>query len=97
MKINGELELSLQVVSVVAGERDEVSRQIYKQSLRDFLFSAAQEVFLDDTHKGRNAARRRRHWSRRNVTLILMERFTGISQQTVLGDRRACDWNGFIP
>ena len=79
MKISGDLELSSRVVSVVASERDEVSRQLYKQSLRDFLFNAAQAVFLDATHKGRNAARRRRHWSRRNVTPILVERFRGIS------------------
>ena len=95
-KIRVDLDLTLQVVSVVAEERDEEARQRYRQSLIDFVHHPSQVVFLDETHKGRNAARRRRHWSRRGITPILSERFNGISHGKLYSMIAASDWNGFI-
>jgi hypothetical protein len=57
-----DLGWSLQVASVVAGQRNEGHRQQYKKALQMWVFNANQIVFLDETFKGRNASRRRRCW-----------------------------------
>ena len=49
---------------------------------------------IDETHKDRNAARRRRGWSNRNTkTVLTHEWFKSIVRYTLIG---AADINGFI-
>lgn len=91
-----DLGWSLQVASVVAGQRNEEDRQQYKDTLEMWVCNAAQAVFIDESFKGRNASRRRRCWSQKNLTPIIQENFYGhrSKKYSLLA---ACDVDGFIP
>jgi hypothetical protein len=52
-------------------------------------------VFIDESSKGRNASRRRRHWSVRGKTPFLDTLFTGSHGKTYTL-LAACDLDGFI-
>jgi hypothetical protein len=52
-------------------------------------------LFLDETHKDRNAARRRRHWSLRNYTPEVSATFLG-SHSKRYSLLAACDMEVFI-
>jgi hypothetical protein len=90
-----DLGWSLQVASVVAGQRNEAHRQEYGNALKTWVFNANQVVFLDETFKGRNASRRRRCWSRKNETPLIQENFYG-HQSKKYSMLAACDVDGFI-
>lgn len=94
-KINEELKMSLQVVSIHAKQRDEEQRQRYRKGLDCFLAHVKQLVFLDETHKGRSASRRRRHWALRNHSPILRETFVSKHSKRY-SMIAAYDVNGFI-
>ena len=86
---------SLQIASVVAGQRNEEDRQQYRETLRLWVFHSRQPVFIDETFKGRNASRRRRCWSPKNNTPIIQEKFVG-HRSKKYSMLAACDVDGFI-
>jgi hypothetical protein len=94
-KLNDELNMSLQVVSLLAKQRDEQERRAFKESIERFLVHVNQLVFLDETHKDRNAACRHRHWSPKGKSPFMKERFHEYN-----GKRysmiAACNVEGFI-
>lgn len=95
-RIRNDLNMTLQAISLVAGERNEEERARYDESIRAFVHRPDQVVFLDETHKGRNASRRRRHWSMRGVRPIVYEKFDTVSRGRLYSMVAACDYNGFI-
>ena len=54
---------SLQVATNRASQRDANERREYKRTLHAIVTSPDQLALIDETHKSRNEARRRRHWS----------------------------------
>ena len=68
---------SLQVATVSAGQRDDEQLQPYMAALDAWAIDPRQLLHLDETHKDRNAARRRRHWSLRNKTPEVSATFVG--------------------
>lgn len=94
-KVRDELNMSLQVVSMHAKQRDEEERQRYREGLQRWLVHVNQLVFLDETHKGRSASRRRRHWAVRNHSPIVHEKFNS-NHSRRYSMIAACDVNGFI-
>ena len=56
----------LQVCYEIAMQRDEIERARYKAALSALVQNVDQLVFVDETHKDRNSAQRRRGWGRRN-------------------------------
>jgi transposase len=86
---------SLQVATNRASQRDADERRQYQQVLHAIVESPDQLVFIDETHKSRNEARRRRHWSPRGRTPFRDVAFQGSHdpRYTMIA---ACDVNGFI-
>ena len=90
-----QLGLSLQVVTYLARQRDEEQRSQYKSALEMLVMHPNQLLFLDETAKGRNDARRRRSYSPRGVTPTASVPFTG-SHGKRYSMLAACDMDGFI-
>jgi transposase len=89
------LNYSLQVVTRIAGQRDEEERRRYMSAINTFALYPSMLLFLDETAKDRNSARRRRHWSLRNHTPEVSEVFRG-SHGKRYSMLASCDWNGFV-
>jgi DDE superfamily endonuclease len=89
------LNYSLQVVTRIAGQRDEDEWRQYTMAISTFALHPSMLLFLDETAKYRNSAQRHRHWSLRNCTPIVSELFCGShgKQYSMLA---SCDWNGFV-
>jgi DDE superfamily endonuclease len=87
----------LQVVTDKALQQDENerSRYRYKAALSAVLVRPEMVVFIDESHKDKNAARRRRWWSRRGLTPVRRSTFSG-NRATRYTFLAACDINGFI-
>lgn len=90
-----KLNLSLQVVTYIARQRDEDERRQYKSALETLVLNARQCVFLDETAKDRSASRRRRFWSPRGTTPTATATFQG-SHGKRYSMLAACDVEGFI-
>jgi hypothetical protein len=68
----------------------------YIRALEHILANPSMALFVDETAKDRNAARRRRHWSKQCQTPIEREFFIGDNQRKRYSMLSACDMNGFI-
>ena len=55
---------SIQVATERAAQRDEEERASYQMALYNHLHDLSQFIFIDETHKDRNATQCRRHWSK---------------------------------
>ncbi|KAH9132187.1 hypothetical protein AeRB84_021313 [Aphanomyces euteiches] len=88
------LGFSLQVLEARAMQRDEIERASYMDAVRRYDPECL--IFIDETHKGRNNARRRRGWGLRGSRNCVSELFdpSGEKRFTVLA---AADINGFVP
>ena len=90
-----KLNYSMQVCYHSAAQRNEGQRRLYMQALDILVKSADQLVFIDETHKDKNASRRRKAWGKRNSGGIALRRwFTQTIRYTMIA---ALDINGFIP
>ena len=86
---------SLQVCYESALQRNEDERILYKEALRLLVQNVNQLVFIDETHKDRNTARRRRVWGIRNSGGLALNRwFRQNVRYTLIA---ALDLDGFIP
>jgi hypothetical protein len=61
-----KLDVSLQVCVEVATQRNELQRFEYRMALDVLVQHPKQVIVIDETHKDRNASRRRRGWGKRN-------------------------------
>ena len=86
---------SLQVCHDSAIQRNELERTRYKEALRVLVHDVAELVFIDETHKDRNSARRRRVWGVRNSGGMAMNRWFRLNVRYSL--IAAMDIDGFIP
>jgi len=66
---------SLQVCYDSAAQRDEVERQRYKAALNALVRNPEQVIVIDETHKDRNASRRRKAWGPRNSGGLALRRW----------------------
>ena len=85
----------MKVLSRAARERCETDEIRFLQALSILLQDCPERlVLIDETHKDRNASRKRRGWSRRNCeTLLTHEWFQSVVRYTLIA---AADINGFI-
>lgn len=90
------IKYSLQVVVDRAKQVDEQQREDYKNALHETVLFPDMAVFIDETAKDRNSARRRRHWSKRRKTPIRDSFFIGDDHRRRYSLLSACDVNGFI-
>ena len=95
-KIRTKLEYSLQVVTDKALQQDENERSRYKAALSAVLVRPEMVVFIDESHKDKNAARRRRWWSRRGLTPVRRSTFSGnratrYRSKVTTNDNRKCE------
>lgn len=89
-----DLNYSLQVATKVALERDEELRNDYLEAVEWACTHVDQLVYVDETAKDRNSARRRRYYSKRGQTPVASEMFHGADvRYTMLA---AADIDGFI-
>ena len=89
-----KLNLSLQVCVEVATQRNELQRYLYKRALDVLVQHPKQVIVLDETHKDRNASRRRRGWGNRNGGGVKINRwFTENINYTMIA---AMNYHGFI-
>ena len=94
-KLRQELGYSLQRVAEKALEQDNEERLLYQIALEAAVDHPEQLVYIDESQKGRNAARRNRWWSKRGRTPQRSTRFDfEVKRQYTL--IAACDVNGFI-
>ena len=93
--LKNQVGYSLQVCYEIARQRDEVERMRYKEALRVLVNDVAELVFIDETHKDRNAGRRRRVWGVRNSGGMGINRWFRMNVRYSL--IAAMDINGFIP
>jgi hypothetical protein len=94
-RLVSDCNYSLQVATDRALQRNEEQRKEYKEAMDLWVQRADQVLFLDETHKDRNSARRRRFWSVRGQTPFRDAYFAGShgKRYTMMG---ACDIHGFI-
>ena len=95
--IKEEFNLSLQVCHEVARQRNENERKLYKHALCTLLSvfeDLGMLVYIDETHKDRNASRRRRAWGKKNSGGVKLDRwFKNTVRYTMI---IACNINGFM-
>jgi len=88
---------TLQVMNRKAAQQCEETQEQFKRALELLLQGDPERLLLvDETHKDRNAARRRRGWGRRNNKLgqsIISEWYRSVVRYTLIA---AADINGFI-
>ena len=92
-----KLSYSLQVLSTIAKRQCEDEETRFLEALDMLLQSCPDRLLMvDETHKDRNAARRRRGWCRRGNgdAAVVREWFDNVARYTLLA---AADINGFIP
>ena len=94
-KLKDEVGYSLQVATKQAIDRDEELRDEYLESVEEAVMYLDQLVYIDETQKSRNDARRRRYWSQMGVTPVAPDPFHGFRDErySLLA---AADINGFI-
>ena len=92
--LHDKLEYSLKVVSERAKNQNEGERRGFKRMLRYYVKDVRQILFIDETSKGRNAARRRKGWGARGVELVVDRWFQDSVNYCLIA---ACNINGFIP
>jgi hypothetical protein len=76
-KLVKRLGYSLQVVVSWALQQDDEERDAYIKKIKDIVYDPAMAVYVDETAKDRNAARRRRHWRPRGTTPVRESIFVG--------------------
>ena len=94
--ITDKLGLTLQVLSTRAKQQCETSRGRFSAALSFLLQDCPERLLMvDETHKDRNAARRRRGWGRRNAKggKKVAQWFKNTVRYTLIA---AADINGFI-
>ena len=94
--ITNHLNYSLQSLTERAAQQCEATRAEFKYTL-DLVLHEKPEllVLVDETHRDRNASRRRRGYGRKNNGGLKMEKwFKDIVRYTMIG---VADVNGFIP
>ena len=92
-----QLGYSMQVLQTVAKQQCECDEIRYLQALELMLQSCPERfITIDETHKDRNAARRRRGWGKRGNPdgVVINEWFESVTRYTLIA---AADINGFIP
>ena len=92
-----KLQYSMKVLNVAAKQQCKDEETRYLQAMEMVLQSNPDWlVTIDETHKDRNAARRRRGWSHRGNTegMEVKEWYENVIRYTLLA---AADVNGFIP
>jgi len=67
-KLHNELGYSLQVATIIASQKDAAEQAEFLEAVRSRLTNPNQLVFVDESQKDKNAARRRRSWSKRGLT-----------------------------
>ena len=96
--LRNDLNLSLKVCFEVARQQNEHERALYQQALKNILSvfeDAGMLVYIDETHKDRNASRRRRAWGKktRGGGVKLDRWFKNTARYTMI---IGCDTDGFI-
>lgn len=79
-----ELKMVLKVSYDSARQRDEAHRQLFKEALKILVQHPNQLVFVDETHKDRNASRRRRAWSRKGIPAPIQRWFRNEACYTLI-------------
>ena len=93
--LHDKLGYSLRVLSDVAKQRCKEQEERFLTGLAGQLQGCPERlVMVDETHKDRNAARRRRGWKKRNSNAETNEWFRSCVRYTMIA---AADINGFIP
>ena len=91
------LGYSMKVLQTIAKQQCEVDEIRFLQAMEIYLQSDAERLItIDETHKDRNAARRRRGWGHKKNTggVTMKAWFENVARYTLLA---AADVNGFIP
>jgi hypothetical protein len=89
-----KLSISLQVCVEVATQRNELQRYQYRLALDILVQHPKQVIVLDETHKDKNASRRRRGWGKRNGGGVKINRwFNETVNYTMIA---AMNYLGFI-
>jgi len=93
--LRDKLGYSMQVCYHAAAQRNEGHRKLYLDALNILVKHPRQLIYIDETHKDKNAARRRKAWGRRNSGGVGLRRwFHNTVRYTMIA---ALDINGFIP
>ena len=89
-----KLDYSLKVLNDVAKQRRIEDEHMFKTCLEIVLQGCPERlIMIDETHKDRNAARRRRGWKKRNTDAETTEWFQSCVRYTLMA---AADIRGFI-
>jgi len=94
-KLRYELRYSLQMATTRSYDIDVVERDKFMRRVKEIIIHARQLMFLDETAKGKNSGRRRRHWSRQGLTPFRYIYFNGSHGKTYTM-LSACDIDGFL-
>lgn len=88
-----KMNYRLKTYSEIAKQRNLDEVAIYKAALLILVTHPNQVVFADESHKDRNASRRKKAYSRKGIELILHRWFVKTVRYTFLA---ACNIDGFI-
>ena len=91
-----KLDYSLQVCYESAIQQNENEQALYQTALDCLVSDANQLVYVDETHKDKQASRRRKAWGQRNSSsgVAVKRWFNNDVRYTMIA---ALDINGFIP
>ena len=83
--LSEKLNYSMQICYESAAQWNEIERALYKTALDCLISNVNQVVFIDETHKDKNASRRRKAWGKRNSGGIALKKwFNNTIQYTSL-------------
>ena len=92
--LKNKLRYSLQVCHEAAAQRNELEREQFRTALECLISHPNQVLFVDETHKDRQASWRRKAWGKRNSGGVVLKRwFQMKARYTMIA---SLDINGFI-
>ena len=91
--LHDQLNYRMLAVQEIALQRNEEDRELFKEALLAIVEHPEMLILVDETHKDKNASRKRRAWGRRGVNLELSRWFEDTVRYTLIG---VADFNGFV-
>ena len=91
--LHDRLDYRMLVIQEIAAQRNEEDREQFKRALMEIVEHPEMLCFVDETHKDRNASRRKKAWGKRGRKLELHRWFENTVRYTLIG---VADFSGFI-
>ena len=91
--LHDRLNYRILAVQEIALQRNQEDRELFKSALLEVLDHPEMLILVDETHKDKDASRRKRAWGRKGINLELSRWFEDTVRHALIG---VADFDGFV-